>query len=279
MGDLGTYSTLRVQLGAGVARVTIDHPPINLLDGELLTDLAVFGGRVEHDDDVRVVVFDSADPEFFVAHADVAMILDMPTDAQGPPDAPAPINVLFDRWRTSPKVSIALVRGVARGGGSELALACDLRFATPEARFGQPEVALGIIPGAGGTQRLTRLVGRARALEIVLGCGDVTGTEAAAMGYVNRVLDDDEIDDFVHGLALRIAAMAPEAVASAKAAVDAVAGDPTDGYVVEAAGFRRAIADPVARELMARFLELGGQTRDVELGLPGLIDALGRPPS
>ena len=270
---------IQVEVADGVAWAVIDHPPINLWDEVLTPDLVGLILGFESDAASRVLVVTSADPEFFVAHADVAMILDMPTDAQGPPDAPAPINVLFDRWRTCPKVSIALVRGVARGGGSELALACDLRFATPEARFGQPEVALGIIPGAGGTQRLTRLVGRARALEIVLGCGDVTGTEAAAMGYVNRVLGDDEIDDFVHGLALRIAAMAPEAVASAKAAVDAVAGDPTDGFVVEAAGFRRAIADPVARELMARFLELGGQTRDVELGLPGLIDALGRPPS
>ena len=270
---------IQVEVADGVAWAVIDHPPINLWDEALTPDLVGLILGVESDAASRVLVVTSADPEFFVAHADVAMILDMPSDAQAPPDAPAPINVLFDRWRTSPKVSIALVRGVARGGGSELALACDLRFATPEARFGQPEVALGIIPGAGGTQRLTRLVGRARALEIVLGCGDVTGTEAAAMGYVNRVLADDEIDDFVHGLALRIAAMAPEAVASAKAAVDAVAGDPTDGFVVEAAGFRRAIADPVARELMARFLELGGQTRDVELGLPGLIDALGRPPS
>ena len=277
-----TYDALEhihVEVADGVAWAVIDHPPINLWDEVLTPDLVGLILGFESDAASRVLVVTSADPEFFVAHADVAMILDMPTDAQGPPDAPAPINVLFDRWRTCPKVSIALVRGVARGGGSELALACDLRFATPEARFGQPEVALGIIPGAGGTQRLTRLVGRARALEIVLGCGDVTGTEAAAMGYVNRVLGDDEIDDFVHGLALRIAAMAPEAVASAKAAVDAVAGDPTDGYVVEAAGFRRAIADPAARELMTRFLELGGQTRDVELGLAELIDALGRPPS
>ena len=270
---------IQVEVADGVAWAVIDHPPINLWDEALTPDLVGLILGFESDAASRVLVVTSADPEFFVAHADVAMILDMPSDAQAPPDAPAPINVLFDRWRTSPKVSIALVRGVARGGGSELALACDLRFATPEARFGQPEVALGIIPGAGGTQRLTRLVGRARALEIVLGCGDVTGTEAAAMGYVNRVLDDDEIDDFVHGLALRIAAMAPEAVASAKAAVDAVGGDPTAGYVVEAAGFRRAIADPVARELMTRFLELGGQTRDVELGLAELIDALGRPPS
>ena len=270
---------IAVEVADGVAWAVIDHPPINLWDGELTPDLVGLLSGFEGDDASRVLVVTSADPEFFVAHADVQMILDMPSGMQGVPDTPAPINVLFDRLRTCPKVSIALVRGVARGGGSELALACDVRFATPEARFGQPEVALGIIPGAGGTQRLTRLVGRARALEIVLGCGDVTGTEAAAMGYVNRVLSDTEIDDFVHGLALRIAAMSPEAVAGAKEAVNVAVGDPTAGYVAEAAAFRRALADPVARELMERFLELGGQTREVELGLPGLIDVLGRPPS
>jgi enoyl-CoA hydratase/carnithine racemase len=270
---------IAVEVSDGVAWAVIDHPPINLWDGELTPDLVGLLAGFEGDDASRVLVVTSADPEFFVAHADVQMILDMPSGVQGVPDSPAPINVLFDRLRTCPKVSIALVRGIARGGGSELALACDVRFATPEARFGQPEVALGIIPGAGGTQRLTRLVGRARALEIVLGCGDVSGTEAAAMGYVNRVLADTDIDDFVHDLALRIAAMSPEAVAGAKRAVDVAVGDPTAGYVAEAAAFRRALADPVARELMERFLELGGQTREVELGLGALIDELGRAPS
>ncbi len=99
------------------------------------------------------------------------------------------------------------------------------------------------------------------------------------MGYVNRVLPDDEIDDFVHALALRIAAMPPEAVAGAKEAVDVAAGDPTEGYIAEAAAFRRALADPVARELMRKFLEQGGQTREVELDLASLVDELGRPGS
>jgi enoyl-CoA hydratase/carnithine racemase len=260
----------------GVAWAVIDHPPINLWDAALTPDLVRLIAGFQSDPGTRVLVVTSADPEFFVAHADVGMILDMPTDWQGAPDGPAPINVLFDQLRTGPKVSIALVRGIARGGGSELALACDLRFATAEARFGQPEVALGIIPGAGGTQRLTRLVGRARALEIILGCGDVTGTEAAAMGYVNRVLGDDEIDDFVHGLALRIAAMPTEAVAGAKQAVDAAVGDPTAGYTAEAIAFRGALVDPEARVRMQRFLELGGQTRDVERDLDAVIDELGR---
>ena len=154
MGDLGTYSTLRVQLGAGVARVTIDHPPINLLDGELLTDLAVFGGRVEHDDDVRVVVFDSADPEFFVAHADIGMILALPADEDATVAALDGFHAIIDRYRTMAKVTIACIEGIARGGGSEFVLALDMRFgALGRAIVSQPEVALGIIPGGGGTQR------------------------------------------------------------------------------------------------------------------------------
>ncbi|MCJ7439820.1 MAG: enoyl-CoA hydratase/isomerase family protein [Acidimicrobiia bacterium] len=272
------YSRLEhisVTVAVGVAWAVIDHPPINLWDAALTSDLVRLIAGFDSDPETRVLVVSSADPEFFVAHADVQMILDMPADSQGVPDAPAPINVLFDRLRTCPKVSIALVRGIARGGGSELALACDLRFATPTARFGQPEVALGIIPGAGGTQRLTRLVGRARALEIVLGCGDVTGSEAAAMGYVNRVLAGEEVEPFVRRLAIRIAAMPIAAVAGAKQSVDAAVGDPTEGYVAEAAAFRAALADPEARERMARFLERGGQTREVERDLGALIDGLG----
>src|ERR1019366_9330140 len=155
----------------------------------------------ERDDESRVLVLTSADDEYFIAHADVEMILGMDPDRMRRPDEPAPVNQLLDLLRRSPKLSIALIRGIARGGGSEVALACDLRFVTPDARLSQPEVALGIIPGAGGTQRLTRLVGRARALEIVLGCRDVTGDEAAAIGYVNRVLSDNEIEDYVREFA------------------------------------------------------------------------------
>ena len=194
--------------------------------------------------------------------------------AQGAAGEPAPVNMLLDRLRASSKVSIALVQGIARGGGSEIALACDLRFASPKAVFAQPEVALGIIPGAGGTQRLARLVGRARALEIVLGCGDVGADEAAAIGYVNRVVPDDDIERFVRDLATRVAAMPTVAVAEAKRAVDAAFGDPVQGFATEAEGFRAALADPVARARMLRFLELGGQTAAVERG--DLLDLLDR---
>src|SRR4029453_8841551 len=160
----------------------------------------------ERDDDSRVLVLTSANPDFFIAHADVQMIADMDASAWGVDGKPAPINDFLQRLHDMSKVSIALVQGIARGGGSEIALACDMRFATSDAIFSQPEVALGIIPGAGGPQRLTRLVGRARAMEIILGCGDVDAEEAEAIGYINNLLDEGAIEEFVLDLATRIAA-------------------------------------------------------------------------
>jgi len=265
---------IRVSQRAGVAWATIDHPPMNLWDAPLTGDLINLIAGFEADDDARVLVLTSADDEYFIAHADVAMIAALPAAETAVSDAPAPVNQLLERLRVMPKLSIALVRGIARGGGSEIALACDLRFATPDARFAQPEVALGIIPGAGGTQRLTRLVGRARALEIVLGCADVSGEEAAAIGYVNRVVSDDDIEDAVRTLATRVAGLPRHAVAAAKRAVDAAWPDPTPGLVVEGQAFNEARTDPEASRRMQAFLDVGGQTRDAELDAMSLLDRL-----
>ncbi len=273
----GPGTSIRVELADGVLWATIDHPPLNLWDADLTRELVALVGRFEHDDAARVLVLTSADDEYFIAHADVAMILDLPAGTAAPGDGPAPVNQLLDRLRVTPKLSIALVRGIARGGGSEIALACDLRFATSDARLGQPEVALGIIPGAGGTQRLTRLVGRARALEVILGCDDVTGDEAAAIGYVNRVLPDDEIERFVRTLALRVASLPPIAVAAAKRAVDAALPDPTPGFVVEGAAFHETRLDPESARRMHRFLEVGGQTREGERTVATVLDRLTPP--
>jgi enoyl-CoA hydratase/carnithine racemase len=266
--------SIRTGRDAGVLWATVDHPPINLWDAAFTADFVQLIGDFERDDESRVLVLTSADDEYFIAHADVEMILGMGPDRVGRPDEPAPVNQLLDRLRRSPKLSIALIRGIARGGGSEVALACDLRFVTPDARLSQPEVALGIIPGAGGTQRLTRLVGRARALEIVLGCRDVTGDEAAAIGYVNRVLGDDEIEGFVREFAARIASMPPRAVAAAKRAIDGGLPDPDPGYAVEGTAFRDARLDPEATRRMRRFLDVGGQTRDGERDVEGLLNRL-----
>jgi enoyl-CoA hydratase/carnithine racemase len=262
------YSALRVAAAGGIARVTIDHPPLNLLDAALLDDLDRAGQALAGDDAVRVVVVDSADPEFFIAHADVRGMI-------GRGDARAQRRArlsrfaeLTERWRTMPKATIAVIEGRARGGGSEFALALDMRFAAREtAVLAQPEVGIGIPPGGGATQRLPRLTGRGRALEIVLGGDDFDADTAARYGWVNRALPAAELRPFVDRLAARIAAFPAPAVAAAKAALDAGEASFEAGLLEEHRLLRRALATPEATAAMERFLAAGGQTREYELDL------------
>lgn len=265
------YRLIRITVDAGVCRATIDNPPINLLDLGLIGELGRFASQVASDDAVRVLVVDSADAEFFIAHADVRLIQALPKDDITLHDQPSEFCAVVDLFRTMPKATIAVIEGIARGGGSELALAFDMRFADlAKARLGQPEVALGIVPGGGGTQRLPGLVGRGRALEVILGCADVDAATAAAWGYVNRALPADELHAFVNALAARIATYPPEVVAAAKRAVDAAVADPTRGLCVENQLFRETLAGPAAAERMQAFIDHGGQTREVELTALGL---------
>jgi enoyl-CoA hydratase/carnithine racemase len=262
------YSALRVAAAGGIARVTIDHPPLNLLDAALLDDLDRAGQALAGDDAVRVVVVDSADPEFFIAHADVRGMIGR-GDAQAQRRARlSRFAELTERWRTMPKATIAVIEGRARGGGSEFALALDMRFAAREtAVLAQPEVGLGIPPGGGATQRLPRLTGRGRALEIVLGGDDFDADTAARYGWVNRALPAAELRPFVDRLAARIAAFPAPAVAAAKAALDAGEASFEAGLLEEHRLLRRALATPEATAAMERFLAAGGQTREHELDL------------
>jgi enoyl-CoA hydratase/carnithine racemase len=260
------YETLRVRVNDGIARATIDHPPINLFDLPLILEMDRFGREVESDPDVRAVIIDSADPEFFIAHADVSLILQLPHEEQPAPTELPLFTAMADRFRTMPKVTIAVIEGRAGGGGSELVLAMDLRFAASgRAVLSQPEVAVGIIPGGGGTQRLPKLVGRARALEIVLGCDDIDAETAERWGYVNRALPADELHPFVDALARRIASFSGDAIAHAKAAVTAAEPDPLPGLLEEAHRFNLTVTLDDTRQRMERFLEAGGQTREFEL--------------
>lgn len=262
------YCCLRLRIEQGVAFVTFDHPPLNLLDAALTRELGRLGKQLAADDAVRVIVFDSADPDFFIAHSDVTEL--RAPDTPAPPEraaAPGPFHRIVDRFRSMPKVTIGKLEGIARGGGSEFLLALDMRFAAlGKAVLAQPEVAAGLLPGGGGTQRLPRLIGRGRALEVILGCADIPAALAERWGYVNRALPPAELGPFVDALARRIASFPPEALALAKAAVDA-AGLPLDaGLVEEEYLFRRLLAGDEAKQRAARFLELGGQTRAVEAG-------------
>lgn len=254
---------LELRVERGVGWVTIDHPPLNLVDAGFVTALRDLLDRTEHDDAVRVLVFRSADPAFFLMHGDVVGIMGM-KHLDAAVTQPNAAEALFERLRRFPKPTIGMIDGQARGGGSEFLCALDMRFAGPRTVLGQPEVPMGILPGAGGTQFLPRLVGRAHALEIILGGTDVTAEHAAAVGYVNRVLPSDALAPFVAELAERIAAWPPAAVRAAKTAVDAGLRSLDPDFVAETNEFRLLINADTHLEPMRRFLEAGGQTREGE---------------
>jgi enoyl-CoA hydratase/carnithine racemase len=270
------YASLRIRADRGVAFVTIDHPPINLMDSVMISDLDRVGCELEADPEVRVAVFQSADPEFFIAHADVNVVLALPPPPAQPSNQLSPFHRMVDRFRTMPKATIGKIEGRARGGGSELLLSLDIRFAAiGRAILSQPEVSVGIIPGGSGTQRLPRLIGRGRALEVILGCDDFSAELAERYGFVNRALPPEEIGGFVDRLAYRIASFPAEAIAFAKAAVAEAERPTVDGLIEEGHLLLQAAANPRTRELLKRFLERGGQTREVELALGERIGRMG----
>ncbi|MCK9923849.1 enoyl-CoA hydratase/isomerase family protein [Frankia sp. AgPm24] len=266
-----TYETLTVRREAGVAFVVFDHPPLNLFDEALIADLDRFHTEVRADDTVRVIVFESANPEFYLGHGDMRLVVD-PAVAQGFLAGPGP--GLLARYRSLEQVTIAKVAGSVRGSGHEFLLTLDMRFAASgQAWFGQPEVSLGILPGGGGTQLLPRLLGRSRALEMILGSDLLDAATAQRYGLVNRALPAAELDGFVERLALRIASHPWPAVAAAKKAVDAAAVLPlADGLTAEGELLWPLFTGPAAAERFTVALAAGAQTRAGELDLEGLID-------
>jgi enoyl-CoA hydratase/carnithine racemase len=275
------YQALRVDVAGGVATVAIDNPPINLFDLPLYLDMQRLAAALEVDPDVRVVVLRSVVPGYFIAHFDVRLIQRLPTEVpEAPPTELHDFHRMCERFRTMPKATIAVIEGRAGGGGSELALSCDLRFAARGvAVFNQPEVALGILPGGSGTQRLGRLLGRSRALEVILGCDDVDAAIAEQWGWVNRSLPPSDLWPFVDRLASRIASFPLHAVAAAKAAVLRTEKDVAADLLAEGELFQRTLGHPDTQAALARFLELGGQTPEGEARLGDLAGELGISPA
>jgi enoyl-CoA hydratase/carnithine racemase len=268
------YELLRITSESGIVRIEIDHPPLNLIDRPLFRELRHVTRELAADDDAIVAVFSSAVPGFFLAHFDVTMMKDFPV-GEPPPTELNSWHAMCESLRTMPKVTIAVVDGRAGGGGSEILLACDMRFAAAEtAVFSQPEVALGLAPLGGGTQRLTRLAGRSRALEVLLGCEDFDARLAEQYNWINRALPATELRPFVDRLARRIAGSPWSAVVKTKEAVLRAEGDLAAALledVVAEAGFRRT---PEQFDRIERFLAAGGQTAEGEARLGELAGAL-----
>jgi enoyl-CoA hydratase/carnithine racemase len=239
-------------------RVTFDHPPLNLVDPEFVLEFRQIVTALEADEQVKVVVFDSAVDGFFLNHSDfLAKLEDLTSIPQGPTGLEAWPD-LFVRLTRAPFVSIALIRGRATGNGSELTLACDMSFVSREkAVLSQWEVGAGLVPGGGPMARLPRLMGRARALEVLLASDDIGGDLAEAYGYVNRALPDAELDGFVHALATRIASFDKWAIANTKRLVNAACLPPDVEIAAGWDAFIASINRPAAQGKLKALFEQG----------------------
>lgn len=271
------YELLGVNISGRIATVTINNPPINIITPALYQELVGLVAELKDDDSLTVIVFKSVDPDFFIAHYDVSNILKFPTEGDAERNLElSDFHTMCERVRTMNKVTIAQIEGRVGGGGSEFAASMDMRFGVIDKTIiNQMEVPLGILPGGSGTQRLPRLVGRGRAMEIVLGADDLDAQTAERWGYLNRIYRADEIDDKVAALAARIASFPMESVRLAKAAVNASDLPIQQGLQEEAYLFARLLRTDSAQSNMARFMKIGGQTREGEMQVAELSRQLG----
>jgi enoyl-CoA hydratase/carnithine racemase len=277
MAETHSLETLRVHRDGAVVFATIFAPPMNLLGPELVRDLVSLIQQAEADASVQVLVFRSADPDYFIAHVDVDRIAAYRQEAARLAGEPS-IGLLFRHLSASRLVTIAQVEGRARGAGSEFALACDMRFAAREsAIFGQPEHAFGLLPGAGGIQHLVRLMGRGRALEALLGADDFDADLAERYGWINRALPAAALDAFVASLAQRIARLPVGSRTLLKERVDAISLAPVTEFRRDSDLFLEAARHPDAQRAAQNAKARGFQTRAGELELGRVIgDPLSR---
>ena len=273
------YTLLHVAVEGRIVTATIDNPPINLITLGLYGELARLAEEVNADPDPLVFVLKSANPDFFIAHFDVSAILGFPIDAPATRAASDDnaYHAMCERFRTMDKVTIAQIEGRVGGGGSELAMAFDMRFGViGKTVVNQMEVPLGILPGGGGTQRLPRLIGRNRAIEVILGGVDMDAETAERWGYLNRALAADAVGPYVDALARRIASFPRESVRLAKQAINSADKPLAEGLRDESFLFQQLIRTDSGQCNMTRFLDIGGQTREGELKVADLSGQLGR---
>lgn len=274
------YELIRFARDGKIVTATIDAPPINIITTALWAELDRMTQDVEADQDCLVFVLKSANPDFFLAHFDVGAILKFPIDK--PATRAATIgngyHDMCNRMSAMDKVTIAQIEGRVGGGGSEFSMGFDMRFGViGKTKVNQMEVPLGILPGGTGTQKLPRLIGRNRAIEIILGGVDMEAEEAERWGYLNRALPANEIGPYVETLARRIASFPVEAVKLAKEAINASSRPLSEGLQEESYLFQELIRTESGRRNMEKFLRIGGQTREGELRIDELNRQLGEP--
>src|SRR5215472_7064606 len=262
----------------GYWRVTFDIPPLNIFGPKTIPQLNEIVAALETDEQVKVVVFDSAVEGYFLTHYDFLAKIEDTTRLPPGPTGLQPLPDMLVRLSRVPVVSIASIRGRATGVGSELALACDMRFASREkAILSHFEVGAGIVPGGGPMARLPRLIGRGRALEVLLGADDIPGDLAELYGYVNRSLPDSDLDAFVESLATRIASFDKRAISETKHFVDVASLPPDYEIAPEWDVCLASIMRPAAQKRIRALLEQGfHKPGDVEDRLGYYVGQLGR---
>ena len=259
-------------------RVTLNNPPLNIFGPKTIPQLNEVITAIETDKELKVVVFDSAIDGFFLTHYDFLAKIEETTSLPPGPTGLQPLPDMLVRLSRAPVVSIASIRGRATGVGSELALACDMRFASREkAILSHFEVGAGVVPGGGPMARLPRLMGRGRALEVLLGADDITGDLAELYGYVNRSLPDSDLDAFVESLATRIASFDKQALRETKRFVDVASLPPDYEIAPEWDVCLASIMRPAAQKRIGMLLEQGFHKRgDVENRLGYHVGQIGR---
>lgn len=273
---MGETGGVRCTIDGRVAQVVLDLPPVNIVGADLIVGLFPVLAELEASE-VSVAVFRSADPDFFLMHGDVEMLAGMPPAEPVAATEPNVAAGLFQRIHTAPYLSIGVVDGIARGGGCELLSALDLRIGSPRTRIGQPEVPMGILPGAGGTSRWPWTVGRGRALELILTGRDIEAEEALALGWLDALVPGEELDAHVERIVARVRAVPRDLVMSVKQVIDRslALGVGDEVLTLESDVNGRRMAAGAHTDAMRRFLAAGGQTREAEVGsIEPLIDAM-----
>lgn len=249
------YKNLEVKIEKGIATITINRPKaLNALNIETLKELENVLEVLQNDDGVKVIVITGAGEKAFVAGADISEMKDM-TVFEAKKFAELGQKV-FRKIELMKKPVIAAVNGYALGGGCELALACDIRIASFNAKFGQPEVGLGIIPGFGGTQRLPRIVGVSKAKELIYTGDMIDAEEALRIGLISKVVEQDKLLEEAYDIAKKIISKGLVAVSLAKEAINkSLEVDIDSGMEYEANAFAMCFGTQDQKEGMAAFLE------------------------
>ena len=273
-GNLLNFGTLNVRREGAVLFVEIDAPPMNLMGPELIRDLVSLIQQTEPDDSVQILVFKSADRDYFISHVDVTRVKENREAAMRLSGEPS-IGQLFHHLSTSRLVTIAQIEGRVRGVGSEFILACDMRFAAIEsAVFGQFEPSFGVIPGAGGAQHLVRLMGRGRALEVMLSAEDYGAELAERYGWINRAMPANKLGNFVSSLAHRIAMFPASGRLAVKQRVNAISLAHIEDIRRDSELFLEGAKSREFQDRTQAAIKLGFQTREGELDLARMLSEL-----